>query len=112
MAAREQYKWGILQIYKDDVGVCGFESLHGVGKHFLGIRRNAAPDRIVASKLPDHEIGFVTQDIVVKAGDVVWDVLHDAPAIDQFDPCGGPPSGLIPLSSRGAQRVRSERQNL
>ena len=58
MAAREQYKWGILQIYKDDVGVCGFESLHGVGKHFLGIRRNAAPDRIVASKLPDHEIGL------------------------------------------------------
>jgi hypothetical protein len=89
MAAREQYKRGILQIYEDDIGVGCLESSYGIGENFFGIVSDATPDRIVATKLPHHQIRPVTQDIVVKAGDVVRDVLHNAPAIDELDPRGG-----------------------
>ena len=109
MAAREQYKRGILQIHEDDIGVGCLESFYGIGEDFLGIVGDATPDRIVATELPDHQIRPVTQDIVFKAGNVVRDVLHNAPAVDQLDPRGGAQSDQLLLHDigKGALAFRS-----
>src|SRR5262245_27190967 len=101
VALGQQHQRRILQINEDYVGISSFKPLYGPAEHFLRVVRNAAPHRIVTPELPHHKIWFVAQNIAVEASDILGNVFHDASAIDQLDPCGGPQSQQFLLHDVG-----------
>src|SRR5262249_31962023 len=94
---------------EDDVGIGSFKPLYGSAEHFLGVVGDAAPHRIVAPELPHHKIRLVTQNIAIKACDILGNVFHDASAIDQLDPCGRPQSQQFLLHHVGEGTATPEK---
>ena len=47
--------------------------------------RYAPPHNVIGSDLPNNEIGHIRQDIFIKTGNIIRQVIHGPTAIDHLD---------------------------